>query len=179
MQTVKEIKQCVNKALIQGDVIKLEPMDVERMAKHLGFAVMRLNDFPYNVIAGMLLNMPDKMKQRVRSDKLIALNANHDANHQRFAIAHELGHFFMHWNICEDKENLVFLQTKDDEEGIEREACKFAAMLLMDEETFRQACREESEKGADSIKMIRELSIRFAVPQRSVQRRMKELEIPA
>lgn len=45
---------------------------------------------------------------------------------------------------------MVFLQTKDDEYGIEGEACKFAAMLLMDEESFRSAYAEEKKKNKEN-----------------------------
>ena len=102
----------------------------------------------------------------------------YDEQHQRFAIAHELGHYFMHLDYCMDKENPVFLQTKDDEHGIEAEACKFAAMLLMDKDKFIEAYKSIKEvKKKRTMDVIRELSQRFVSPQSAVKRRIIELGI--
>ena len=159
------------------------PFDVLKMARQLGFAVRDFYRLPANVIGFMFLKMDDKMKKLVNSEMLIGLNAQADEAHKRFAAAHEIGHYIMHYDICRDKENPVFFQTKDDEHGIEAEACKFAAMLLMDKEAFRQNYTElrQSAPNKDSYESelycIRRLSDIFKAPQASVRRRIQELNL--
>lgn len=182
MADEKRLQDFVDRALIDTDTADLLPVDVVTMAKRLGFAVheLPLGNIPKECIALMLINsLDEELKARVKSDKLIVLREDYDAPHKRFAVAHELGHYFMHKKDCETSTNPVFFtQVKDDETGIEGEACRFAAMLLMDSRMFSKEyaiLRADSDNRESDI--IRALAKKFVVPQRAVERRIKELEL--
>ena len=176
---IKEIQDYVDEAMMQTDMDSDYWVDVEAMARRLGFAVRRLvfKDIP-EVIGMMVINdLSDKMKRQTGAKKLIALNSEYDEPHLRFAIAHEIGHYFMHKPDCLDGTNPVyFTQIKDNEEGIEEEACRFAAMLLMDKRQFKNAYEKlKAFSEMREIDVIRDLSKLFIVPQKAVQRRIQEI----
>lgn len=177
-ETVNRIQGFVDDAMMQTDAIPQPAVNVEKMAKTLGFAVRRLVLNLPNVIGLMVIDaMDEQMKKKAGSDKLIALNNRYDEPHLRFAIAHEIGHYFMHNSECKKGTNPVyFTQIEDNEEGIEEEACRFAAMLLMDKAKFQEAYENlKSNRALREIDVIRELAQLFAVPQKAVQRRIGEL----
>ena len=178
-RTEKDVQCEVTEALISANMNPSVPFDVVKMARQFGFAVHNFRTIPKNVIGFMFLNMDKKMSRMVKSDKLIGLNFYHDEPHKRFAIAHELGHFFMHYEICKNKENPVFFHIRDNEEGIEGEACKFAAMLLMEKDLFSENYYAFSENNFEEITIIRFLSEKFQTPQVSVRRRIQELRLNA
>lgn len=70
---------------------------------------------------------------------VIGVNARHNANRQRFTIAHELGHFFLHSDVLRrgaHVDKVVTILNRDSEaargvSNIEIEANQFAAELLM------------------------------------------------
>lgn len=171
------IQKKVDEAMIATDTYPDYRIDVEGMAEKLGFAVRRLAMNLPDIIGLMVINdMSDKMKRQTGSDKLIALNNKYDEPHLRFAIAHELGHFFLHKECVNGTNPVQFTQVKDDEKGIEEEACRFAAMLLMDKRKFQKAYDElKKDAGLINIDIIRNLAKKFTVPQRAVQRRIEEL----
>ena len=174
----QNIQKNVNEALISANMNPSIPFDVMRMARQLGFAIRDFHTIPANIIGFMFLRMDKKMSQMVKSDKLIGLNVSSDLAHKRFAVAHEIGHYIMHYDLCLDKDNPVFFQTKDDENGIEAEACKFAAMLLMDAKKFSEEYnRINTNENLDEVNIIRVLSQLFQAPQTSVRRRIHELNL--
>ena len=179
---LEAIQASVDEAMIETNMDSDFGVDVELMAQKLGFAVRRLIMNLPDVIALMVIDdMNEEMKRQVGSDKLIALNSSYDEPHLRFAIAHEIGHFFMHRNEPINGTNPVyfanvFTQQKDNEEGIEGEACRFAAMLLMDKRQFKIAYNKlKSIPEAREIDVIRDLAKLFVVPQKAVQRRIEEV----
>lgn len=181
-EKIEQIQASVDEAMIETDMDSDFGVDVELMAKKLGFAVCRLTMNLPDVIGLMVIkDMSEEMKRQVGSNKLIALNNQYDEPHLRFAIAHEIGHFFMHREEALDGTNpvykSVFAQQKDNEEGIEGEACRFAAMLLMDKRQFKIAYNKlKTIHDIREIDVIRDLAKLFVVPQRAVQRRIREIE---
>ncbi len=177
LKTEEDIQKKVDDALIEANIFPDIPLNIKAMAQQLGFAIREFKTLPANVIGCMFLKMEPRMAQLVKSNKLIGLNASSDEYHKRFAIAHEIGHYIMHYDFCKDKENPVFLQVRDNEKGIEAEACKFAAMLLMNRKDFSKAYHEI--ENLEEIDIIRQLSKKFQAPQASVRRRIEELKLHA
>lgn len=66
---------------------------------------------------------------------IIGINRNHYPNRQRFTIAHELGHLFLHVQNYIIEDEIIDYTRHGDKEitSIERNADKFAAELLMPE----------------------------------------------
>ncbi len=74
------------------------------------------------------MDWPDKYAGRLdRHERKIRVNRHHSKEKQRFTIAHEFGHYFIHRDtgIFVDDEN------SNPEDEREKEANKFAAELLM------------------------------------------------
>lgn len=99
--------------------IKGVPVPVEEVAaKHQ----IRVRRAPHADFSGMLI--------RKDGHALIGVSTSESRVRQRFTIAHELGHFFLHPNKD------AFVDFRDNKKGImrtprEREANMFAAALLM------------------------------------------------
>lgn len=84
----------------------------------------------------------------------IYINSTHSTKRQRFTFAHELGHYFLHRNILEEKsllvdENKSYLFRKNlyeniskEMQEIEEEANEFAWNLLMPEDKFKELFKQ-------------------------------------
>ncbi len=113
-----DMENKVNKILKKLD-IKSAPVNVEEIAAALSISVKRA---PAKNVSGLLF--------RKDGAAFMALNSEESEVRQRFTIAHELGHFFLH--PAKD----TFVDFRDNKENIrrgykEREANSFAAALLM------------------------------------------------
>lgn len=84
----------------------------------------------------------------------IILNQNQDSKQQRFTLAHELGHFFLHKNILEADELHIDVMYRI-EDAEEKEVDYFASALLMN--------RMLLEKMYENNPSIRELAEMFDV----------------
>lgn len=173
---INKIQLAVDNAFIDTNTEPSAPVDIIAIAKRLGFTIHEFATFPSDVVGAMFLTLSEKLRKLVPSSKLIGLNKNYDLAHKRFAVAHELGHYFLHKDRCLNGANPVFFHTKDDENGIEAEACKFAALILMDKRIFKKMYSDMklNDKNRD-IDIIRTLSKKFNVPQKAIQRRITEL----
>ncbi len=107
--------------LLKMAKIKEAPVDLEKIAKVLGFKVIR---YPFH----------DKLRGKITivdGIKVIGVNKTHSAASQRYTIAHELGHYLNgheHYEKSyEDNEHPYF----DHNFQQEKEADLFAAELLM------------------------------------------------
>lgn len=91
----------------------------------------------------------------------------------RFALAHELGHYFLHSRMGEKRISANFTPHSEDRRHplAEWEATTFAAALLLPEDQFREAI-----DGADSDF---ELASRFRVSEIAVKKRKEVLGIPS
>jgi Zn-dependent peptidase ImmA (M78 family) len=127
------IKQLVKKLLSDNPPATNSAVNVEQIARKLGIDVIREN--ASDDVAGFLIkNFNDKTA-------VIGVNTNHGANRQRFTIAHEIGHFFLHnyEGVHFDGRHsgsMMYLRDEKSSKGTdveEKEANFFAAELLMPE----------------------------------------------
>lgn len=99
---------------------------------------------------------------------IICVNKNHNTKRQRFTLAHELGHYFLH-----KEKNLSFVDTtffrSNDMDSIEYIANEFAARLLMPEDTVRDLI----DKG--QMKNIGMLAEKFDVSSAAMKYRVLSL----
>src|SRR5437764_12493286 len=77
--------------LLQESQVKTPPVPVERLAKKEGILLCPLPGS--DEISGALI--------RKQGRAIIAVNPAHHENRQRFTIAHELGHYFLHERLEE------------------------------------------------------------------------------
>lgn len=105
------------------------PVRVERVARVHGITIRYepLDD----ELSGMIFVKDNKA--------IIGVNAHHSSNRQRYTIAHELGHYFLHADILREGahvDTLITMLNRDQDAAIgtidiEIEANQFAAELLM------------------------------------------------
>ncbi len=114
----------------------------------------------------------------------IGYNQDHHKVRQRFTIAHELGHYFLHSKSDEDKlflshAQVMFRKNTSKEVSFkkEKEANMFAASILMPkfliEEAYDKILNENSKIDDDQI--VWHLSTQFVVSQLAMSYRLKNL----
>lgn len=138
------------------------PVNVERLATHLGVVVSR-SAFKDGDVSGMLV------RQDGRSP-VIGVNDVHSDHRQRFTIAHELGHFLLHpgREVVLDRPVRVNLRDKTSSAATDREeieANAFAASLLMPSDLVRSelqrlsaAVRQDPERCTTALAAIFDVS---------------------
>lgn len=107
------------------------PFDVVNFGKRLGIKIVKSNFENFNdKISGLIV--------RQNGQTTISVKAKDIEERQRFTVAHELGHFFLHQEYL-DKGLMDGIGLRRDGEvnDIENEANNFAANLLMPESVFR------------------------------------------
>jgi Zn-dependent peptidase ImmA (M78 family) len=122
------------------------PVDVCILAEKEGISLRR--DPLEDSVSGMLVVKDNQ--------SVIVVNSTHHLNRQRFTIAHELGHYFLHRNLANVffDESLLFFRDEKSAQGTkyqEIEANVFAAELLMPEQTLRERISEEPLDALDDV----------------------------
>lgn len=151
-------------------------MDVINAAGILGFTVgiSALPDWNDGFI------LVDHVKEHIQkligllTDKAIGVNSERDLQTKRFIIAHEIGHYMLHYN----EEDGVLYARREDVKGKdmeENDADFFAACLLMPREYFKRKYEELKGKDLNDDEIITLLQKHFNTPYESVERRMIEI----
>lgn len=112
--------------LLLSHGIQRAPVNVESLAVELGIAVV-FDDVGSNDVSGMLYRKPPV--------SVMVINAKHAHHRQRFTIAHEIGHAYLH-DADTYLDGLATLRFRDHRaaagtDAEEREANRFAAAVLM------------------------------------------------
>ena len=113
----------------------------------------------------------------IKTDKLIGVNANRELKWKRFIIAHELGHYVLHYD--KTKHARIFAQ-REHVKGkgpIENEADFFAANILMPRDSFIVEYEKLEKDKLSTTQKIKELSDVFTVTDLMVSRRIEELSL--
>ena len=154
------IEKLANKLFMEmGSVIPVNPI---RIADKYGIPVYD-NNLDDDIDGGILYK---KNKVEIR------VNKNTSINRQRFTIAHELGHYFLHISSGEEggivnyRRDLLSTQGKT---PIEMEANAFASALLMDKETILKVYEE--------YRSIPYIAGMFGVSEEAVKYRLMNLGV--
>jgi len=147
----------IEKAKLQG--IRTEPLDITKLVQNLGIE-LRHDEMSDNV-SGHL--------RKEGATWVISVNKSHHERRQRFTIAHELGHFFLHGKLQSDFwDETTVLFRNNVSNPMEIQANRFAAELLMPEDLFRKKIKE-------GMTRIEDLAGHFNVSALSVRIRAKQL----
>lgn len=156
--------------LLKDAGVDRAPVDVETLAARFGVSVTyeRFDDATSGIVV------------RKGSGAVIGVNANHHPNRQRFTIAHELGHYFLHeeqGGVFVDEYLVQFRSDRTSDESLhltETEANAFAAELLMPasllEDDLERGPVEKSDERAISW-----LATRYGVSQQAMTIRLTTL----
>lgn len=131
-----------------------EVVDVEGFLRIEGVQVVRWPlDEP---VSGVLLRSPTPV---------VAVNAAHHINRQRFTMAHEYYHYLYHKSL----DKLMCMTHLDDTRAYEREANRFAAALLMPELIVRNLFH---------LHALEAVAEKLMVSEEALQWRLRELGMP-
>lgn len=119
------IEEIVEQLLKKSRITK-PPVPVERIAEHQGLDI-RLAPYEGD-LSGALV--------RTEREAYIGVNSNHHPNRQRFTVAHELAHYFLHKGLRLHIDKNIWVNWRDDGaskavQWEEIQANQFAAELLM------------------------------------------------
>lgn len=136
------------------------PIDLERIANLNGIN-LKYVELPNDVCGEIIVNATQA--------PLILINALHPTTHQRFTLAHELGHFFLEHGSRHRKDTNQSFNLSGN--PIEVQANYFAASLLMPTEFINFAINEVK------IYSISKLAQEFRVSVSAMTYRLKGLGI--
>lgn len=121
------------RSLARSYTIPENPLDIFQLAAALGISVVK-----HPLAEGMSGYFKSE-----NGDWQIGVNSLHHPNRQRFTVAHELGHYFLHRDKGPFEDGLLF-RKEYQRNSREREANEFAALLLMPTNEFRHAIKSEN-----------------------------------
>ena len=153
--------------LLHDVAIVAPPIDLQRIAQHLKLVVAY--EPLVNDVSGMLLRRNERA--------VVAVNASHPAQRQRFTIAHEIGHFKLHTGIYIDKDTRINARTSRSSSGLdpdEVQANAFAAELLMPRGMVVYEFTRRVRTGSRSVDaIVADLARSFDVSTQAMEIRLK------
>ena len=175
MITTPAIRKRATK-ILENYQVNAFPVDIEKIAKNEGIRIIK-GELPENISGA--IDMSDPVSP------CILVNSIDGFERQRFSIAHELGHYFLHkpTGLHVDKDfSSIFLRNENSSMAlypIEIEANKFAAHILMPEALLETAIKEILGKlNQISIsELIESLKTKFQVSNSAMTYRLKNLGI--
>ena len=163
--------------LLQEAGVVKPPVPIEALIRAQGIQIIkrRLND----EMSGFVYVNPNEKAA------VIGLNISHTKTRQRFTLAHEFGHFFLHKNAggvihVDDRDFFIRFRDPHSADGSdreEREANTFAAEILMP----RKFLENDIETVGDEISLsseetfIGELAARYGVSRQALSFRLINL----
>ena len=149
-------------------------IDVIDVAKRLGFlvgnAVLNEEDDGFIIV--------EEGREEImglKTDKLIGVNSDRSLEWKRFIIAHEIGHYILHFKEEGIEGLYAHRDHKRGHDDSENEVDFFAANLLMPRQRFKKKFTEMKALKLSTQDIIDELASYFIVTKRMAERRIKEL----
>lgn len=177
---IREAEELADRLLREGGYFgNVGATPVVTIANKLGFKAFKEDISDENISGNIFVGGTTEEVYGV--DKVIVVSSNEEHAHQRFIIAHELGHYLMDYLGGRDHEdeNKLFAKTypkisHDSPEEIR--ADRFAAELLMPREVFSsQYMKAMIVFDFDNSVVIKKLAAIFAVKESSIRRRIEEI----
>lgn len=135
-----------------------------------------LNDLTITVNYSDHLNYKGKI-EKVHDQIIITIKNNDDDFSSRFNIAHQLGHYFLHFedNNTEFKDSVFYRNLNYNDEEIE--ANLFASYLLIPNDQFIKYTTQHAYDKSTQTYNIQQISNHFKVPKQFVINKGKILNI--
>lgn len=156
------------KELIQRCDIRSAPVNIEAICTQEGIRIFPFDMHELEAIAKKPIS--GAIQKHPKWGYTILVNEADIAVRQRFTIAHELGHYFLHMNKNVN-ENKIITSFRMDSSPIERQADTFAVNLLMPENLVREEHEHMVIPVSDSLAKI------FNVSKQTMRIRLEELEL--
>ena len=163
----KLIKETVDEIYVVFELPTHTPIDLDELLNKLGVQLRGNTELMYE----------GKIEKEHNNKTIITIKHHHDEKRRRFAIAHTLGHYFLHFSD-DDKEfkDSVFYRNLD-YNNEEVEANEFAFNLLMPEEEYKKYAENNAYNFKNNTCDVRKISEYFKVPKQIVVYRGKSLKI--
>ena len=140
------------------------PIDIKQIVKLEGYKLFN-QKLPQDV-SGMI--------EKTKKEKNIYINSSHAPTRQRFSLAHELGHHFLHTIDGEHKDNsTLFRKETDNTLEIDKEANRFATELLMPDKLVRKEIALSGQEIDEDL--LEKLASRFEVSTIAMTYRLQNL----
>lgn len=154
-----------------------DPTPVVKVAEAFGIPVYKTKTLGKNRSGNIYIR--GKECKMVNKDKIILIDEHEVLGHQRFVIAHELGHYLFDYigSIDDDgKTKTSYPYIRNSHKGIkEQNANRFAAALLMPKEMFIIEHNNAVEVDNRKIYVIKYLAYIFQVKESSIIKRIAEV----
>lgn len=179
--TIPEVEHLADSILVTNNPSELvAPTPIIKIASDFGFKIFKLTNLGEEVSGNMYVG--GTTKKVFQHDKVIVVQDKEDYYHQRFIIAHELGHYLLDYigNPIFENPKKFFSKTyiKADHQDSSEEvlADRFAAELLMPARLFMQKYLNIMDYSQNNIEYtIAYLSTYFEVKKGSIRKRIKEV----
>ncbi len=167
-----EIRKIASRLLAKHDAIQAD-VDVRRIAEAEGFEVVAVP--PNDETVSGFLDMRDNAR-------IIGYNEDHPLNRQRFTIAHELGHSFLHASRSVYFDERLKYRNSMSSEGTdleEIEANLFAAELLMPKSLLEEDVEGQwLDMNDENDPELERLANRYGVSKQAMMYRLAYLGLP-
>lgn len=130
------------------------------------------SDNQIGIYSGNLFEMSGALRKKDEKWSIF-VNASDSQQRQLFTIAHELGHFFVHRDQCDEfVDGQLVSRTEQEKYGtLELEANEFAGNLIMPESEVRNRVATD----AITLKTVKKLAEGFGVSTLAMTTRLKNL----
>ncbi len=158
--------------LVQQHGVDVPPVPVRKIAAAAGVRVV--SAAAETGVSGFLLRRPQA------EGLVIGVNSGDGASRQRFTIAHELGHFFLHAGeeLHVDRTATIYHRSPRSSEGVDEgeiEANLFAAELLMPQEFIEKDLASRGYVDLADEKQVWRLAKRYGVSTQAMSIRLTYL----
>jgi Zn-dependent peptidase ImmA (M78 family) len=156
-------------------MFKLEenPTQIANILDRVGIKIFIL-EMPEN-ISGRI-GIKKEFEDLLGSKKILQINSRDNRGHQRFTMAHELGHYIFDYNGRDDYADAYCLDEKNVKTSGEVRVNRFAAALLMPKDIFIEKYLEHRSLGINDIEILKKsLADEFEVSKTAVSKRISEL----
>lgn len=151
-------------------------VDIVEIAQKYGFKILTTK--MADNTDGFIVVNPDANKIfNISGTKFIGFNFEKTLEQKRFIIAHELGHYLLHY-MAANRDGEMFAKREnikgknDDEQDVDY----FAACVLMPEEAFLKEYHALKKQKKNEEQIIEKLAELFVVEKESVKRRIGEVQ---
>lgn len=135
-----------------------EPLDVVGVASSLGIKIR---------YEAMDDEASGRLERSGSGDWFMHINSLHHPNRQRFTIAHEIAHRFLHGDVQNEFSDKIFFRSGE-QTPMEAAANRYAATLLMPEDRFKAFVERQSSR-------VEDIANHFGVSSLAVRFRAKSL----
>jgi len=163
-------------ALLAENAVTGPSVPVEAIAASHGIEVLQ-QSFDESDLSGFLARQPGRRA-------MIGINSNQTPNRQRFTVAHELGHFFLHLEQGQQEVHVdhaadfqIKLRSSTSSLGVDEEEVEanlFAAELLMPTRFLQRDCAQGFDL-SDDDETVKRLAKRYGVSTQAMTIRLAYL----